>query len=245
MPEGGSSRSRAGRLEVLKVLLAERDYTTAAELADELGLSVRTVHRDLAFLRDLGMPVGSDRGRGGGLRLEHGWSLGRVHLSEAEAIGLLLSLAIAEKIGSPLLLDDVRSIARKIGASFPPAQARRVLAVRRRILVGASASTVVLASYTPPSRRVAKPLLEAFAGRRLTRISYQDQHAWLTVREVEIQYLYYNVPVWYALAWDRLRDDVRSFRLDRIKTVQLLSGTFALRREDEFRAAGEPDARAL
>jgi biotin operon repressor len=118
---------------VLKVLLAKRDYTTAAELAGELGVTVRTVQRDLAFLRDLGMPVDSDRGRGGGLRLEHGWSLGRVHLSETEAIGLLLGLTIAEKVGSPLLLDDARSIARKIAASFAPAQARRILVIRRRI----------------------------------------------------------------------------------------------------------------
>jgi predicted DNA-binding transcriptional regulator YafY len=64
-------------------------------------------------------------------------------------------------------------------------------------------------------------------------------------REVELQYLYYNVPVWYALAWDRLRDDVRSFRIDRIKTIRLLPETFALRRDEGFLAAGEPNARAL
>lgn len=242
---GSGSRSRAGRLEALKGLLAERDYTTAAALGDELGVSIRTVQRDLAFLRDLGMPVDSDRGRGGGLRLEHGWSLGRVHLSETEAIGLLLSLAIAEKVGSPLLLRDLRSIARKIATSFAPAQARRILAIRRRVLVGASASAHVLASYTPPTGRVSEPLLEAFANRRAAVISYQDRHARITEREIELQYLYYNVPVWYALAWDRLREDVRSFRIDRIQTVHLLSETFALRREETFLAAGEPDARSL
>jgi predicted DNA-binding transcriptional regulator YafY len=237
--------SRAGRLEALKVLLAERDYVTAGELAEDLGVSVRTVHRDLAFLRDLGMPVDSDRGRGGGLRLQHGWSLGRVHLNETEAIGLLLSLTIADKVGSPLLLGDTRSIARKIAASFAPAQARRILAIRKRILVGASASAVVLSSYVAPNRRATKALLDAFANRRVAIIGYDDQHARLTEREIELQYLYYNVPVWYALAWDRLRDDVRSFRIDRIKTIQLLSETFALRSDERFLAAGEPDARAL
>jgi predicted DNA-binding transcriptional regulator YafY len=227
------------------VLLAERDYTTATHLAEELGVSVRTVQRDLAFLRDLGMPVDSDRGRGGGLRLEHGWALGRVHLNETEAIGLLLALTIAEKVGSPLLLDDTRSIARKIASSFAPAQARRILAIRRRILVGASASPVVLSSYVPPNARVTKPLLHAFANRRVAVITYHDRQAHVTERKVELQYLYYNVPVWYALAWDRLRDDVRSFRIDRIKTVQLHSEAFSLRREERFLAAGEPDARAL
>lgn len=227
------------------MLLAERDYITTAELAHELGVSVRTVHRDLSFLRDLGIPVDGERGRGGGLRLEHGWSLGRVHLSEVEAIGLLLSLTIADKIGSPLLLDDSRSIARKIAASFAPAQARRILAIRRRILIGTHASDAVLASYTPPNGRIAKPLLDAFAARRVATIRYQDQYGQVTAREIELQYLYYNVPVWYALAWDRLRDDVRSFRIDRIQTIQLHPETFPLRRDERFLAAGEPDARAL
>src|SRR5215207_5911405 len=128
--------SRVLRLDALKALLAERDYTTVAELADELGVSMRTLHRDLALLREMGVPVEGDRGTGGGLRLEPGWSLGRVHLNESEALGLLLSLTIAEKVGSPLLLDDLRSITRKVGAAFAPAQARRILALRRRILVG-------------------------------------------------------------------------------------------------------------
>jgi predicted DNA-binding transcriptional regulator YafY len=239
-PEG-----RAVRLEGLKGLLAERDYTTASELAAELGVSVRTLHRDLALLRDLGIPIDSDRGRGGGLRLEQGWSLGRVHLSESEAIGMLLSLTIAEKVGSPLMLDDARMIARKIARSFAPAQARRILAIRRRILVGAWASDQVLSSYVAPAGAVTQPLLDAFVNRRAAVITYQDQHVNLTVREIELQYLYYNVPVWYALVWDRLRDDVRFFRIDRIKNIQLLSEQFRLRRDDQFLTAGEPDAKSL
>jgi predicted DNA-binding transcriptional regulator YafY len=88
-------------------------------------------------------------------------------------------------------------------------------------------------------------LLDAFANKLVAVISYQDQHARITEREIELQYLYYNVPVWYALAWDRLRNDVRALRIDRIKTIKLLSETFPLRREERFIAAGEPDARAL
>ena len=245
MPIGRTPEVRAVRLEALKALLADLDYTTAAELAAELSVSVRTLHRDLALLRDLGIPIDSDRGRGGGLRLERGWSLGRVHLSESEAIGMLLSLTIAEKVGSPIMLDDARAIARKIATSFAPAQARRILAMRRRILVGAHASDQVLTSYRAPAGAVIRPLLDAFANRQVVLLRYQDQHLNVTEREIELQYLYYNVPVWYALVWDRLRDDVRFFRIDRIKNIQLLRERFTLRRDDQFLAAGEPDAKAL
>ena len=171
------------RLYALKGLLAERDVTTATELATELGVGLRTLHRDLATLRGLATPIEGDRGRGGGLRLERGWSLGRVHLNESEAIGLLLSLTIAEKIGSPLLLDDLRSITRKVSAAFTPAQTRRIRALRRRILVGDLASEHVLSSYKPPPSHIARPLLDAFTNQRLIAITYQDQYGATTGRD--------------------------------------------------------------
>lgn len=237
--------SRLARLDALRELLAQRDVSTAGELAADLGVSVRTLQRDLGVLRELGVPIEGDRGRGGGVRLEPGWSLGRVHLNESEALGLLLSLTIAERIGSPLLLDDLRSIARKVGAAFAPAQARRILAVRRRILVGERASERVVSGHRPPAPGITDRLLRAFLERRLAVIGYEDQSGNLTEREIELQYLYYNVPVWYALTWDRLRGDIRFFRLDRIKRIRVLPAAFRLRPVAPFLEHGEPDARTM
>lgn len=234
---------KVARLEALKALLADREHVTVGDLAADLGVSVRTLQRDLAVLRDLGVPVEGERGRGGGLRLERGWSVGRVHLNESEALGLLLSLTIAEKIGSPLLLQDLRSITRKVGAAFAPGQSRRILALRRRILVGDPASANVLATYAPPPAAVTKALLEAFSGQRLLRLTYVDQGGNATDREVEVQFLLYSLPLWYALVWDRLRDDVRSLRIDRIREAAVLSDGFRLRPVDGF--TGEVPTRMM
>jgi predicted DNA-binding transcriptional regulator YafY len=237
--------SRVLRLEAVKALLADRDVTTVGDLAADLGVSMRTVQRDLVALRDLGMPIESDRGRGGGIRLEPGWSLGRVHLNESEALGMLLSLTIAEKIGSPLLLDDLRSVGRKVSAAFAPAQSRRIRALRRRVLVGGPASDRVLTTYTPPQASITQGLMRAFLYQHVASIRYQDQSGTVTDREIETQYLYYNLPVWYALAWDRLREDVRFFRLDRLQRIQALAADFRLRPPDPFLKAGEPEARTM
>jgi predicted DNA-binding transcriptional regulator YafY len=245
VPEDPALRSRALRLDALKVLLADRDATTAADLAADLGVSARTVQRDLAALRTLGLPIESDRGRGGGVRLERGWSLGRVHLNESEALGLLLSLTIAEKIGSPLLLGDLRSIRRKVSTAFAPAQARRIRGLRGRVLVGQPASGRVRTSYRPPAAPVTGALLESFLYQRMALVRYGDQTGTVTEREIETQYLYYNLPVWYALAWDHLRADVRFFRIDRISSIWVLPNEFRLRRAEEFLAAGEPEARTM
>ena len=198
MVGNGPARSRVLRLDSLRVLLADRDVTTAGDLAADLGVSLRTVQRDLVALRDLGMPIESDRGRGGGIRLERGWSLGRVHLSESEALGMLLSLTIAEKIGSPLLLDELRSIQRKVSAAFAPAQSRRIRALRRRVLVGGPASDRVLTSYNPPKASVTQGLMQAFLYQHVASIRYQDQFGTVTDREIETQYLYYNMYLYYT-----------------------------------------------
>jgi predicted DNA-binding transcriptional regulator YafY len=242
---GDAARSRVVRLDALRELLADREVTTAGDLAADLGVSLRTIQRDVAALRDLGMPIESDRGRGGGIRLEPGWSLGRVHLNESEALGMLLSLTIAEKIGSPLLLGDLRSIQRKVSAAFAPTQSRRIRALRRRVLVGGPASDRVLTNYSPPQPSITHGLMQAFLYQHVASIRYQDQSGTITDREIEAQYLYYNLPVWYALAWDRLRDDVRFFRLDRLQRIQPLAADFRLRRPDPFLNAGEPEARTM
>ncbi len=233
------------RLEDLKLLLAERDYTTAADLAADLGVSLRTLHRDLATLRDLGIPVGGLAGRGGGVYLERGWSLGRVHLNESEAIGLLLCLAIAQQVGSPLLLGDVRSIERKVAQAFAPSQASRIRSLRRRVIVGRPASSAVLATYQPPPAATTGPLLEGFSRQHVIRIGYRDGSGKPSHRAIEVHHLYYSLPVWYALAWDQTVDDVRSFRVDRITGASVSTTSFKLRPPEMFLDAVEADTSHL
>lgn len=132
-------------------------------------------------------------------------------------------------------------------SAYPPspAQTRRIMALRRRILIGTRASATVLASYTPPTPAVTGPLLQAYLHQRLARISYRDQHSVITHRDIEPQYLYYNLPVWYVLAWDRLRDAVRSFRIDRIESLAVLPTGFRQRRVEAFLHEAEVGVRPI
>jgi predicted DNA-binding transcriptional regulator YafY len=84
------------------------------------------------------------------------------------------------------------------------------------------ASEQVVASFSPPQRGALTGLAEAFSNMRCIAIDYVDQNDATTSREVETQFLHLNVPVWYPLAWDRLRGAIRYFRIDRIKSVTLL-----------------------
>lgn len=223
-----ATSSRLHRLEELKGLLKAREHVTAAELSAELGVSIRTLNRDLEILRDSGIPIESDRGRGGGLRLQRNWTLGRLHLSPEEAIDLLLSIAIAERMNSPLLLQQLAPTKRKIVAAFSESYQPKIRSLRKRILVGRPASERVVASFSPPQRRSLAGIAEAFFNMRCIAIGYVDQSGATTSRYIEPQFLYLSVPVWYLLAWDRLRGAVRYFRIDRIKLVRPLETSFRL-----------------
>jgi predicted DNA-binding transcriptional regulator YafY len=242
-PRATSSQLR--RLEELKALLKAREHATAADLSAELGVSLRTLNRDLAMLRDAGVPIESDRGRGGGLRLQRNWSLGRLHLSPEEAIDLLLSVAIAERMNSPLLLQQLAPIKRKIVAAFSEGYQGKIRSLRKRILVGAPASAQVLASFSPPARKPLAGIADAFFNMKCIGIDYIDQNGVVTSRSVEPQFLYLNVPVWYLLAWDRLRAAVRHFRIDRIKSVTPLDSGFRLADSRLFLAEAEQGIEAL
>lgn len=219
---------RLNRLEELKGLLKSREHVTAAALAEELGVSLRTLNRDLEILRNAGTPIESDRGRGGGLRLQRNWSLGRLHLSQEETIDLLLSMAIAERLNSPLLLRHLAPVRRKIVAAFSEAYQPKIRNLRKRVLVGQPASATVLASYQAPTGKPLGELAEAFFNQRCLSMTYEDQSGTITTREIEPQYLYLAIPVWYLLAFDRLRQAVRHFRIDRIRQVRPLNTSFRL-----------------
>ena len=236
---------RLDRLEQLKGLLKGRDHATAAGLADDLGVSLRTLRRDIELLRESGIPIESDRGRGGGLRMHRNWALGRFQLNATEAIDLLLSIAIAEQMNSPVLLQQLNGVRRKIVAAFGESHQRQIRLLRKRILIGAPASPRVLSSYTAPGRRGLSGVAEAFFEMRCVQIAYADQSGAVTKREVEPHFLFLNLPVWYVLAWDRLRSGVRTFRVDRVKSVTPLDSSFQLADPAPFLAAVEHHAEAL
>lgn len=240
-----ATSDRIERLERLQGVLKAREMATVRELAEELQVSVRSVWRDLEILRSNGVPIEADRGRGGGVRLARRWSLGRLNLDEEEAIDILLSVAMAESLGLPLLLDRLRFVRQKLSAAFSDLQQARIRALRSRIFLGAPASPKVVASYTGPDAEALRNVKTAFFEMRRLRIRYCDEAGRETTREIEPQFLYLNLPVWYLLAWDHLRDDVRFFRIDRLRAAERMDASFRARNPGPFLAKAEADARAL
>lgn len=222
------------RLDRLLGILKAEDHSTAETIAKKLKVSHRTLMRDLEELRESGVPVETDRGRGGGLRLNAQWGLGRLQLNHKESLDLILSLAVMEKLKSPMLLTHVRSLRDKVFQSFPDEHRKKLQSIRKRVLITEVAETEALGKPAEIPSLVRNALQEAFFEMKVIKIFYQDAKNNITERNIETHYLLLSWPFWYVIAWDHLRNDIRSFRLDRITKAQTQSASFHLHHQDLF-----------
>ena len=226
--------TRLERLDRLESWLKADDTLILRDAASELGVSLRTIHRDLELLRERGVPVESERGRGGGVRVSTGWGIGRLTLTRAQALDLLVGLAIGEVVQGVLQMGHAAIIRRKLLGTFSQAEQRRINAMRQRIRIGRLASTAVFESLGDIREQVGDELKEAFALNRRLSMLYRDIQGRRTMREIEVHFLILNPPIWYAAAWDHLRDNVRAFRCDRIEQAQVIDILFTPRPWSDF-----------
>lgn len=210
-------------------LLADGSSWSGAALSVRLGVSLRTTRRALAKLKQEGVALDTEVGRGGGVRLVRGAGLPRVRLSQQEAVELLLALAIAESLALPVMGTNLQSLRSKLAAAFPIDERASMGELRKRILIGAPASPKVASSWHAPRRSTTRHLQDAFAIRKVIRFAYEDEHGSRSHREVEAQYLLLNHPAWYLLGFDLDRRAGRVFRMDRMDRIDVVAKRFTVR----------------
>lgn len=230
---------RIERLELLAARLKADESMTVGGIAGELGVSVRTLSRDIQLLREQGLPIETDVGRGGGVRLDRHWGIGRINLNYSEAVDLLISLAVAEQMESPLFMAHLNSVRHKLMASFSPDMKSRVKRLKSRILIAGSASIPMLEKRRSSQKSIVGKLHQGFLMQDQLLISYRALNGKNTVRMIEPHYLLLSYPIWYIIAWDHLRSDTRTFRCDRVQKVRLQKQPFLLRPLGDFQSTLE------
>ncbi|TDE57699.1 YafY family transcriptional regulator [Nonomuraea mesophila] len=196
-------------LSLLSLLQTQRTWP-GRELAERLGVTHRTVRRDVERLREMGYPVAADLGAHGGYRLIAGSALPPLLLEDDEAIAVALGLRTVAVQGVPELEEAGLRALAKLSNSLPVRLRHRVRAL------GGSIS-----GWVPPGRTadpdVLTTLAVAAAGGERLRMRYRDRKGEMTARHVEPQRLVSAHHRWYLVAFDIDRRAWRTFRADRIQ----------------------------
>lgn len=184
---------------------------TADQLSATFEVSVRTIKRDISALQQGGFPVWARLGRTGGYVVDAKATLPPVNVTAKEAAAL--AAALASHRGQPFHADGHAALT-KILAVMDSGARSRADQLARRIWINDSGSP-------DGTSRVHSAVETSLLERRVLTLRYTDESGSTTSRQVDPQLLARTNGTWYLIAWCRLRDDVRWFRLDRIETATL------------------------
>jgi predicted DNA-binding transcriptional regulator YafY len=203
---------RADRLFRIVQHLRGRRLTTAAFLAGRLGVSLRTVYRDVRDLSLSGVPVEGEAGVG--YRLRAGFDVPPLMFTLNEIEALAIGARMVEAWGGPVLAESARTAIEKIVAALP---ADRRLAVERTRLYAPNFHVDAAAMARLESVRA------AIGERRVLRLDYRDAQGKVSERHVWPIALAFWGGTWTLGAWCETREDWRNFRLDRIAALAALA----------------------
>ncbi|MCV6978741.1 YafY family transcriptional regulator [Mycolicibacterium pulveris] len=205
-------------------LLQSRRVWTGEELAERLGVTTRSVRRDVERLRGLGYPVHASKGHGGGYQLGAGAALPPLLLDPDEAVAVAVCLGLAAGGTIAGVGESALRALSKLDQVMPSRLRSQVSAVHD--------ATVTLTSPSPDppvEPEVLMTLARASRDHEHVAASYVDGRGNATERRLEPYQLVTTGRRWYLLAYDRDRQDWRSLRLDRMSNVRALGTTFVAR----------------
>ncbi|MEM6799831.1 MAG: WYL domain-containing protein [Bacteroidota bacterium] len=211
--------SRLSRLTAILLKLQTRSFILVQDLAEEFEVSKRTIYRDLSALEDSGVPLLSEEGKG--YRLKQGFHLPPIMFTEEEAHALMIAEKFIAKTKDESLIHDFNTAIDKIKSVLQEEEKKKAELLLSRTLIGKNWDYDITSS----NLSFIKHCLTNFKVLRISYQKYAEESP--TSREVEPFALYLNTSEnWILIAWCRLREDFRSFRVDRIIEERVLDESF-------------------
>jgi len=208
---------RADRLfDTIRIVRAASRPVTAAAIADELEVTVRTVYRDVATLQARRIPI--EGAAGVGYVLRRGYELPPLMFTEDEAIAV--GVRLLARTGDLGLQKAAESVLSKVTLVVP--DPLRDYLTNAPVYVSKSGAPV------PAQRDLPSTIRHAIRTARKMRIAYQDGDGRSTERVIQPFAVAYYVGATLICAWCELRNDVRHFRTDRVVSVDVLDQSFSI-----------------
>lgn len=205
-------KQRARLFAIAELMRGRRTGVTAETLAERFDVTLRTIYRDLDTLRDAGLPVRAERGRGGGYSLDKSYTLPPVNFTAREAAILLTVARYAKEMRLVPFMDTLSSAMDKVqGALTTSAQRELIAHMKELSFVG------VPALAAPPEVR--RAVEQAWFERAVLHIRYRSTSsgAEVTERDVRIRNVTFERGTTLLNCDDLSKGEARQFRLDRIE----------------------------
>jgi predicted DNA-binding transcriptional regulator YafY len=211
------------RVLAMLELLQDRPGITGPVLADELGVTTRTIRRYVVTLQDMGIPVEPAVGRTGGYWLRPGFRMPPLMFSAEEAIGLAVALLNTRTSNTATLPTPVANALGKIERVLPRELANQIATIRDGFRM---AENPWPESDAFPDPMVLATLIQGAMTHQRCWIRYGRADGDQTAREVEPYGVLAHYGRWYMHGWCHLRKGTRTFRVDRVRRIDLLPQRF-------------------
>lgn len=221
----------ATRLMTLLMLLQRQPNQKASALAEKLGISVRSLHRYIGMLDDMGIPVYSERGPYGGFSLVRGYRMPPLVFTPEEAVAVCLGTSLVREMWGKLYQEAAEGALAKLDNVLPEEQ-RHEIAWARKSLVTTSMHRAPLDSLSPLLEKLRRAIREQ---KRVRMVYRGGSHREPQSRQVDPYALVHRWGWWYLFGLCHLRQAIRSFRIDRIVELTVQSSSFAIPSDFDIR----------
>jgi predicted DNA-binding transcriptional regulator YafY len=222
----------AARLITLILLLQNQPSQKASDLAEKLGVSVRTLHRYIDMLDEMDIPVYTERGPYGGFSLVRGYKMPPLVFTPQEAVVVTLGTGLVEEMWGQIYRQAARGALAKLENLLPDEQ-RGEVAWARRALIATGLNRADLDRLAPDLEMLRRAVRE----RRMVQFIYHPvNRPEAETRPVNPYALVFRWGWWYVVGYCLLRQEMRSFRIDRIKALLLTGETFQIPAEFDIHA---------
>jgi predicted DNA-binding transcriptional regulator YafY len=218
------------RLLTILELLQSYKQMSGAEMARRLEVDGRTIRRYIVMLQDMGIPVEAERGPYGAYQLQRGYKLPPLMFTDSEAVALTLGLIAIREFHFPVDVAAVEGALAKTERVMPENLLQQVRGLQEAITFNVAPPPVL------PQMDYIAMLSSAVQQRRQVHLHYQSWSGEDTERDFDPYGIVFNEGYWYTAGYCHLRQDLRTFRLDRITALQPLQWPFE--RPEAFDALG-------
>ncbi len=206
----------------------QKKYPNTSSLARQFEISVKTAQRDIEFMRDrLNCPLQYDASRKGYFYEDETFSLPLMYLSSGELLSLMVAKKLFEDMSGSCMAKEITSAIDKI-TSIIERQSSGSDAMRDVV-------SFHLIAYSPTPEAIFRIVLEACIRKHSLSFAYHSPaRDAMTERRADPYHLFNYMGTWHLIGYCHLRDDIRIFKINRIKSPRILSETFAIRKNFSF-----------